>query len=397
MIGWITVGIGWFVFIANIVFERHLTSVRDQFIPKKFLSPEYASTRWQSLKNIDSMGDDLDESTKLVDTFQGSTSVELPGWCDVDIHKFRSSRNPLVRRLVGGQPNRQQALFLMDIYGPKLYFLLLQSNLIFTGVYAGVILLVFLPYLYELYWWPFFGLFTVLACLPVLGISQNKKKIVAALAQVTSIGAYRKPQIVSDVLLETKTARVVRTFLIIHKMWNTAKKGASLTLSEKQMKTSQCLNSLSTLEKNEVTKSFDAFDSDGSKSITHAEFRNLLKRLGADMSDEDFSKTVSTLDADDDGVVIREEFLEWYATQSQADKMTLSDRAQDLFKMFDCDRSGEITIGEFKLKLDALEMGFTVDEIGAIVKELDRDGSGTVGQAEFEALLEKYYPRELLG
>ena len=337
------------------------------------------------------------EGSYLMNTFQDMRrSLDLPPWCDIDIEKFRKSRNLLVRCLVGGHPNRQQALFFMDSYGPKLYFLILQSNLIFTGAYAGVHLLTFLPYIYDHYDWPMFTVFTIMAALPILGISYNKKSVVAALAQVSSIGAYRKPQIVSDVLLETKTGRVVRTFLIIHKMWHTAQNGVFHTNSQRKLlREKSWKNSFSSLEEFEVAKSFDALDADHSGSISHDEFRALLTRLGATMTDPDFHKMVSTLDADDDGEVTKQEFLRWYATQSEADNMTLRERAKDLFGMFDRDHSGEITIGEFKAKLDALQMGFSVDEIGAIVNELDRDRNGTVSEEEFEELLKKYYPKEL--
>jgi Ca2+-binding EF-hand superfamily protein len=53
--------------------------------------------------------------------------------------------------------------------------------------------------------------------------------------------------------------------------------------------------------------------------------------------------------------------------------MTLEERAKDIFGMFDRDNSGEITIGEFKTKLEAFQMGFSIDEVGAIVNELMPD------------------------
>lgn len=257
-------------------------------------------------------------------------------------------------------------------------------------------LLTFLPIVYELYSWPLFTTFAILAFLPVLGISYNKKRVVAALAQVSSIGAYRKPQIVNDVLLETKTRRVVRTFLMIHKMWYTARTGASQGLLERNGSAEfDRQNSFSSLEQLEVSKSFDALDDDHSGAISHDEFRALLNRLGAHVSDSDFRKMVATLDVDNDGEVTKEEFMKWYAKRSDADNMTLRERAKDIFGIFDQDNNGEITIGEFKTKLDALHMGFSVDEIGAIINELDRDRNGTVSEEEFEALLKKYYPSEL--
>ena len=60
--------------------------------------------------------------------------------------------------------------------------------------------------------------------------------------------------------------------------------------------------------------------------------------------------------------------------------------------MFDENHSGEITLGEFKNKLDALNMGFTTDEIGAILDPLGNAGtecslSNTLGTFQGECNL----------
>jgi Ca2+-binding EF-hand superfamily protein len=70
-------------------------------------------------------------------------------------------------------------------------------------------------------------------------------------------------------------------------------------------------------------------------------------------------------------------------------------RAHRLFAMFDKNKNGKISIGEFKGVLDKFSIGFTVDEVGDIVRELDEDGNIMIGVEEFEKLLEKYTPEEL--
>lgn len=393
LISWIWVGLGWLVLIGNIRFEKHLVNVRNKFIPKNLLYSANELSSNLSITLDDGKSEGATESTNLMDAYDGPDTQNLPSWCDVDIHEYRKRRNIILKWFVGGKPNRQQAMFLMDSFGPSLYFILLQANLVYVGVYAGLLLLSFGPFIYHIYPWPLSTLYTILALAPVVGISYNKKRVVSALSQVSSVGAYRKPQIVNDVLLETKTARVVRTFLIIHKMWHTAKFNlvGPTKVSKAQMKD----DAFTELERSEVSKSFDAIDADRSGAISHEEFRDLLTRLGADLTDEAFTRMVNTLDADGDGEVTKEEFLTWYFAHSAADEMSLEERAKDLFEMFDDDKSGELSIGELKSKIDALDMGFTVDEIGAIVNELDKDRSGTVSDEEFHALLKKYYPKEL--
>ena len=61
-----------------------------------------------------------------------------------------------------------------------------------------------------------------------------------------------------------------------------------------------------------------------------------------------------------------------------------------MFELFDRDGSGTITIGEFKSVLDSFNVGFTVDEIGDLVNELDEQDNGTLSEEEFEEFLEKH-------
>ena len=61
-----------------------------------------------------------------------------------------------------------------------------------------------------------------------------------------------------------------------------------------------------------------------------------------------------------------------------------------MFEMFDVDRSNDISLGEFKDIIDNFRVGFTVDEIGYLVNELDDDRSGTIGEEEFLDLLKKH-------
>jgi Ca2+-binding EF-hand superfamily protein len=154
-------------------------------------------------------------------------------------------------------------------------------------------------------------------------------------------------------------------------------------------------SSFTTFELAEVGKTFDTIDEDGSGFLTRDEFGAVFGRMGAHLTPPVLEAVVAQFDEDGDGQVAREEFLQWYSDQMLLEDSTPSEQAKKLFELFDRDSNGEITIGEFKNKLDALHLDFTVDDIGAIVNELDRDRSGSVSLEEFENLFEKHYPREL--
>ena len=58
--------------------------------------------------------------------------------------------------------------------------------------------------------------------------------------------------------------------------------------------------------------------------------------------------------------------------------------AKDMFAQLDIDGSGELTLSEFKQIITQLDVGFTLDEIGQLVKEL---GTYTDGNSLQRVLL----------
>ena len=396
-LAWIWLAIGWLVLCANLVFEQHLYNLRRTFIPKKLLEMLYHEDR-----SSDELHEESQRSYRETTNLLSDTSPEyLPAWCGVDVDSYvQRGRSFLSKMFVGGVPNRQQTYFWFDRKGPSYYKALLQINLIFVGVYTGLLLLVFFPFLFHLYSIHYFILYIVVAIIPPYIITVNKRDIVATLTQVTSIGTYRKVQIISDVLREEKTYQVVRAFIIINRMRRHARRSSSTSNHHESETThhsnmSRASTSFTRLELAEVSKTFDTLDLDHSGTITREEFQDMLRKLGAKTSEEEIQQILSSLDSDNDGEVSREEFLNWYTRSIESEEIDPKKRAKDLFELFDSNDSDEITIGEFKNKLDSLNMGFSVDEIGAIVNELDSDRSGTVSLEEFEELIEKYHPKEL--
>ena len=74
----------------------------------------------------------------------------------------------------------------------------------------------------------------------------------------------------------------------------------------------------------------------------------------------------------------------------KSDEHSLHQLADSMFQQFDTDNSGEITLGEFKDVMEAFNVGFTLDEIGDIVNELDEQDNGSIHAHEFFELLEKH-------
>jgi Ca2+-binding EF-hand superfamily protein len=371
------VAIAWIDFFYNIHFERHLVMLITAFASKELY-------HMSGQEQADS------ETTNLVEGAIGGSS--LPGWCHVDIQRYLQSRPLWSRCLVGGIPNRQEALYWMDRKGPPLYRLILQIDLVFVGVYAAVQFLLCGPIIYHTLPLKFFILYVILATLPALFIIRNKKHLIAMLTPVCFLGVYRRPQVIANVIREGKTARAVRAFIIVVKLRRFATQAACVKPKKSRMHYSDYFDKF---EVSEVGRTFDEFDLDGSGNIYPNEFQQLMEQMGASLTQEQLSNLVQNLDTDSSGGVSRDEFIQWYADYCHEDNMDEHELATFMFKIFDTDNNGEISLSEFKKRLESRTTQFTLDEVGGLVNELDENNCGKVCIEEFEHLLHKYYPREL--
>lgn len=378
---WVCTG---YLFVCfNIAFENHLVSV------SKALAWNDAQLERMGLKEVNtSMGES--EKDYLL---SGEDNKNLPSWCRIDMEDYMKNRSWLTRLYCGKRkPTRQHALMWMESKGPKMHITILQINLVFVGVYVAMLILTYWPIIYHNSSIFFFILFVVLSIVPALALVMNKKRLVATITKVGSVGVMRKHPAVARTIREEKTARAVRALIFLYKV-------NRLSAQEHTQKKSTGVHyrqSLNKVEIDDVSKTFDTFDESGDGEISHDEFEALMTRfVGNAVNTDSVKQIIHLLDEDGDGGISKEEFLQWYADNMGDDGLSVHEKAHYLFGMFDKEGDGQISIGEFKDALDALNLGFTIDEIGEIVRELDEDGDGVVSQEEFAELIEEYYPKEL--
>jgi Ca2+-binding EF-hand superfamily protein len=143
------------------------------------------------------------------------------------------------------------------------------------------------------------------------------------------------------------------------------------------------------MQMEEVRELFDEIDEDGGGSLDKDELRELLEKLGLEVTDEKVDSVMLEMDADGEGAVELQEFLWWWkkAGKEYREKMTkLKDEMNDvknLFDEFDDDGSGEIGEEELRALIQMLGVTFNEDELKATMLELDKDGSGEVDFQEF--------------
>jgi Ca2+-binding EF-hand superfamily protein len=368
--------------LYNIHFEHHLITVIKAFASK---------TVYYLAHNGQEEPSQGDESSALLEPHDHL----LPDWCHIDVQEYTRNRSWWTRAIAGhGVPNRQQALYWMDRKGPPLYLFILQFDLLFVGIFAAMQCMYVGPFMHhhKPHWQ--FVVYLVLAVVPILNIVVNKRRLVAVLTPVCSLGFYRRPQVIANVIRENKTIQGIRTFIVVYKLRRLAQQATTLS-SHVDTPTVHYSELFDPHEIEEVAKVFGEFDLDGSGSITYDEFEKLMSNQGALLTKEQLHNMISSLDTDKSGAVDKEEFIQWYANHAQDDDISEQEFAHFLFHVFDENDSGEITIGEFKKKLEQVSKRFTVDEIGMLVNELDSNNDGTICEEEFEELIHKYYPKEL--
>mmetsp|Transcript_30078 Transcript_30078/g.66603 ORF Transcript_30078/g.66603 Transcript_30078/m.66603 type:complete len:717 (-) Transcript_30078:73-2223(-) len=386
ILAWVWAGLGLLLFLAGNIFDVHLDNINKSYA--KFTIPSNGGTD--------------QESQPLVGAPNGSEGEDLPPWCSIDFEAYLQSRSFLTKALAKAKPNRQDSLFWLERRGPHMCTLAFQLNLIFTAIYGALLVLTFLPAIYKHSSTGVFMSYVVVSIAPLLVTNIQRRHIAASMTQATSMGIHRKCQIVSHVTIEEKTAAVVRAFVVVNKLLYAAEH--DLLANPSAPIDLDPARSLSSVERADIEKTFDGFDPDSSGSISPQELKDILLALGAPVSDETMDKIINALDEDGDGSIVKDEFINFYARNIMADndERSLDERAHDMFKLFDKSGDSSITIGEFKTALDAFDYNFTVDEVGALIEELDEDDKGTIGPHEFHHLLHKFgsmfkshRPREL--
>jgi Ca2+-binding EF-hand superfamily protein len=324
----------------------------------------------------------------------------LPAWCRVDLENYMESRSFIPKWLSPHTtPTRQDTLFWSERKGPKMILLLFQIKLVFTAAYCALLILSFYPYMYHYESTVEFVAYLLVSLLPILIMGAESDESAANMSLISCIGVHRRPHSIAQVIREEKTDRIIRSLVILEKLQHAAEHGFQKPHPhDPHGSSSSSSHTIDKAEIADVSKTFDAFDLARDGYIEDSELKEIMEKVGAPVTKESLEAMLNLLDKDKNGRVSKEEFLSFYKDhilsthdgEEHHGHHGFHDTAKYMFALFDTDKSGEITIGEFKSLLDAFNVGFTVDEIGELVNELDEQNNGTIGEEEFVELLEKH-------
>merc|ERR1712048_450892 len=135
---------------------------------------------------------------------------------------------------------------------------------------------------------------------------------------------------------------------------------------------------LSADEVQEVKDAFDLFDTDSSGAVSVQELVEAMQSLGLEQKNEAVFNMIKEIDTDGSGELEFAEFLEMM-TARLTNKTPRAD-IERVFKLFDNDRTGEISLDNLKRVANDLGEEVSNEELQEMVQrnDVDKDGAWTL-------------------
>jgi len=329
----------------------------------------------------------------------------LPGWCALDVES--EDKRPFWKKYICGVgANRQMMLYFFEVNGPANDTMILRVVLFMHAIYVSILFLRFSQSALEEFGRGGLAAVLIVGLIPSFSLILLVVETIKNTVHTNGIGCLKNKKYIAQVIRNMKVRKAVNALILMRNL--TAKfdsngdvaRSSALVEIENAWKSSQ--DSAQALEKlseklgrvefEEICAMFDMFDHDKGGAIDIKELGALMKSIGKLMDDNELEQTMKRLDSSGDGSVDKVEFLLWHAAQMESKHKPMSPKemATQLFKLFDKDGSGELSITELKEEMDKLDVGLSTEDIGDLIKELDEDGDNKISAKEFQELLEKY-------
>jgi len=130
---------------------------------------------------------------------------------------------------------------------------------------------------------------------------------------------------------------------------------------------------------------FSIFDKDGDGTISTSELAEAMKSLGQNPSDGEIQDMINEVDVDQSGTVDFDEFLKMMTTETKG--VDFEQEMRSAFDVFDKDGSGTISPEEIFKLMTSLGENLSEDDIKSMVKEVDKNGDGSIDYEEFVSFI----------
>merc|ERR1712194_241902 len=137
----------------------------------------------------------------------------------------------------------------------------------------------------------------------------------------------------------------------------------------------------------EIKDAFDLFDKDRSGEITIGEMLDAMRSLGYDTEHGEAAEHVKNLDKDGSGAL---EFNEFYdLLTARFSENTSKDELQRVYKLFDTDGTGHLTVAHMRNIADIVGDNISDDGLGDMILKNDMDNDGPMTFEDFYNVLTK--------
>lgn len=149
------------------------------------------------------------------------------------------------------------------------------------------------------------------------------------------------------------------------------------------------------MDDNELRSAFTLFDVNRDGRIAASELMSVLEFLRIQTSREEVDQMIRDADADGNGTVDFDEFLQMMQRYSE-NQLSKSPKSElrEAFNVFDHNRDGFVDFEEIKRTMHFLGQAVTDDEVRGMIKAADRDHDGLVNFEEFQTMMDLARSRE---
>ncbi|CAJ2674352.1 putative calcium-binding protein CML25-like [Trifolium pratense] len=130
---------------------------------------------------------------------------------------------------------------------------------------------------------------------------------------------------------------------------------------------------------------FQKFDVNGDGKISSSELGSIMKSLGQPSTEEELDKMIREVDADGDGYINLEEFIE--LNTKDIDPNEVLENLKDAFSVFDLDKNGSISAEELHNVMVSLGDQCSLAECQKMIGGVDSDGDGMIDFEEFKKMM----------
>ncbi|KAE8667283.1 putative calcium-binding protein CML25 [Hibiscus syriacus] len=135
----------------------------------------------------------------------------------------------------------------------------------------------------------------------------------------------------------------------------------------------------------EIEGVFKTLDANGDGKISALELGSILRSLGQRPSDEELDEMIKEFDADGDGFIDFNEFIE--LNTRGIDHEEVLENLKDAFSVYDIDGDGSISAEELHEVLQSLGDECSIAECRKMISGVDNDGNGMIDFEEFKVMM----------